>query len=96
MIQVLTRFLTFNVVSEHPMVYWGMGAVWIFLLISAMMSLRALSITTFAKVSWFGLIFLIPIIGLAIYCANCLVKGDWSFLKTLIAQPRIVKSIQNK
>lgn len=96
MIQVFVRFFTLNVFSTHPAVYWGMGAAWIILLFSALLSLRATPLSTSAKLGWFAFIFLFPIVGLAIYCGYCLAKGNWSFLKTLVAQPRIVKSVQTK
>ena len=94
--QVFIRFFTLDVVSEHPAVYWGLGAAWIILLLSALMSLRSLSISTSAKIAWFAVIFLVPIVGLASYCGYCLLKGEWSFLKILLAKPRVIKSVQTK
>lgn len=96
MIPVVIRFFTFDVISEHPMVYWGLGVAWLFLLIAAFSSLRIQSLTTGKKFLWFAFILLLPVVGLACYCVYCLIRGNWSFLKTLFAQPRVVKTVQSK
>ena len=56
MLQVLIRFLTFNVMSEHPAVYWGLAAVWLILLLASVSSLRSQPLSMGAKVAWFALI----------------------------------------
>jgi hypothetical protein len=93
MLQVILRFLTFNVVSEHPAVYWGLLVVWLLLVAAAISSLRSLEISTGAKVMWLILILAVPIFGLGIYAFRCLLLGDWSFLKPLLAPPRTTKEI---
>lgn len=93
MLQVILRFLTFNVVSEHPAVYWGLLVVWLMLLTAAISSIRSLEISTGAKVFWIALILAVPIFGLGIYALRCLLSADWSFLKPLLAPPRTAKKI---
>jgi hypothetical protein len=93
MLQVLIRFFTFNVMSEHPAVYWGLAAVWLILLLAAVSSLRSLPISTGAKVAWFALIFLVPLIGLGIYALRCLIMTDWSFFKPFLVPPKTTQKI---
>lgn len=88
MLQVVIRFLTFEVVSEHPAVYWGLAAVWLILLVSAVLSIRSLDISAGAKVAWMLLIFFIPLLGLGIYALRCFFRGNWSFLKPLLERPK--------
>lgn len=93
MLQIVIRFLTFDVISEHWAVYWGLLAVWLMLLIAAFSSIRTLEIAGSAKVLWILFILLVPIFGLGIYALRCLFMGDWEFLKPLLAPPRTAKKI---
>ena len=93
MLQVVIRFLTFDVVSEHPAVYWGLAAVWLLLLAGAVSSLRSLEISFGAKVAWMLLILFLPVFGLGIYAFRCLILGDWAFLKPFFAPPKTAKKI---
>jgi len=81
---VIVRFLTFQVVTVHPAAYWGLGLVWLLLLLAAFTSVRSLAIGTSAKVLWFLFILLAPVIGLTFYTLRCLFLGDWSFLKPFL------------
>jgi hypothetical protein len=93
MLQVFLRFLTFNVVSDHWAAYYGLLAVWILLVVAALFSVRSLEISTRAKVSWLSVIVFVPLFGLGVYSLRCLMLGDWSFLKPLLAPPRTAKKI---
>lgn len=93
MLPVVVRFLTLNVVSEHPAVYWGLLAVWLLLLVASISSVRSLEISISAKVTWLLIIVLIPIFGLGVYALRCFVKGNWSFLKPVLAPPRTARKI---
>ncbi len=93
MLQVVTRFLTLNVITEHPVVYWGLSVVWLILLIAAFSSLRSLEIPLGGKFVWFFVIFFLPPLGLGFYALRCLIKGDWSFLKPLLAPSRTARKI---
>ncbi len=93
MLQVFIRFLTLNVVSEHPMVYTGLAAVWLLLLLAAFSSLRILEVPVGAKIAWTLLILCVPLVGLGIYALRCLVKADWGFLKPFLAPPKTAKKI---
>ncbi len=93
MLQILTRFLTFNVMSEHPAVYWGLAAVWLILLMASVSSLRSLPISTNRKVAWFAVIFLLPLFGLGLYAIRCILQGDWSFFKPFFVRPKTAQKI---
>lgn len=93
MSQIVLRFFTFEVISEHPAAYWGLAVVWLLLLIASLSSLRSLEISLVAKIVWFLLIFFVPLAGLFVYALRCFVKGDWSFLKPLFAPPNTAKKI---
>lgn len=94
--EVILRFLTFEVVTLHPGVYWGLALVWLLLLFAAFASVRSLPIGRLAKVLWFLLILCLPLLGLAIYALRCLFLGDWSFLKPLLATPRSARKIAGR
>lgn len=87
MLQVVIRFFTLDVITEHPVVYFGLGVVWLILLGSASLSILAQRISRPWKVFWFLLVLLLPIAGLAIYALRCLFLGDWSFLRPLLVPP---------
>jgi len=93
MLQVVIRFLTFDVLSEHPAVYWGLAGVWLMLLTAAVSSLRSLDISFGAKAAWVLLILFVPVLGLGVYALRCLIRGDWSFLKPFLAPPKTAKKI---
>lgn len=93
MIQVLIRFLTFNVVSDHPAVYWALAAVWFLLLLAALSSIRSLPVSFGAKVVWFLIIVVLPLVGLAAYAFRCLIRGNWSFLKPIFSPPQSARKI---
>lgn len=94
--KVVTRFLTFDVVTEHPAIYWGLGVVWFLLLLAAFSSLRSLEIPTKAKVLWFLFILGVPLFGLGCYAVRCLIKGDWGFLKPLFAPSRTSSKVTSR
>jgi hypothetical protein len=93
MIQTVIRFLSFNVMSTHPGVYWGLLLVWIILLVAAFSSVRSREMRASAKVVWMVIIFLVPLAGLACYAFWCLLRGDWSFLKPLMIPARTIRQI---
>lgn len=96
MIGVFIRFFTLDVVSTHPAIYWGLGFVWLILLAATFGSLRCLDISRPAKIAWFLVVLILPIAGLTAYCFFCLTRGDWSFFRTIFAQPRVVKTVQKR
>lgn len=81
MLDVFTRFLTFEVISTHPVVPWAIGTTFLLLILSSILSITSLNIGRFAKTMWGLLIILLPIIGLFIYSLRCLCRSDWSILK---------------
>jgi hypothetical protein len=93
MLQVLIRFFTFNVMSEHPAVYWGLAAVWLILLLASVSSLRSQPLSMGAKLAWFALILFLPLIGLGIYALRCLFTAEWSFFKPFLAPQKTLKKV---
>ena len=93
MLQVLIRFFTFNVMSEHPAVYWGLAAVWLILLLASVSSLRSQPLSKGAKLAWFALILFLPLIGLGIYALRCLLKAEWTFMKPFLAPQKTLKQV---
>jgi len=93
MAEVVIRFLTFEVVTVHPMIYLGLAAVWLVLLITALMSVLSLRVGLLAKSLWMLLILTVPVIGLACYALRCLFRGDWSMLKPLMPQNKAPRRI---
>ncbi|RYD84358.1 MAG: hypothetical protein EOP84_05705, partial [Verrucomicrobiaceae bacterium] len=49
---IVIHFFQQDILNLHPMVYWGLAAVWVLLLISAVISVRTLAIPVGAKVVW--------------------------------------------
>ena len=80
---IVINFLSLEVLNLHPAIYWGLGGVWLLILISAFMSIRSLSINISAKVAWFLVIIAIPIFGLTAYALRCIFHGNWQILKPL-------------
>lgn len=93
MLTIVVRFLTFNVISTHPAVYWGLALVWLILLVASLSSLRSLEIPFGFKFAWFSFILCIPIIGLAVYASRCLLKGNWSFFNPIFASSKTAKKV---
>ena len=92
--EVIIRFLTFQALNDHPMIYAGLALIWLILLGTSAMSLRHQPISLAAKWAWFLLILLVPIFGLAVYALRCLFTGDWRFLKFLLGPGKSAKSVR--
>jgi hypothetical protein len=93
MLQVVIRLLTFNVISEHPAIYWGLAVVWVILLVTAVASIRSLDLSRGGKIAWLLVVLVFPVLGLALYALRCLFRGDWSFLKPFLVPPKTAKKI---
>lgn len=72
--------------SIHPMIYWGVAAVWLILLIAGIFSISSYSIPRWRKLLWAVFILAVPILGLAIYTIRCLFLADWSLLELITAK----------
>jgi hypothetical protein len=90
---VVLRFLTFQVVSIHPAIYVGLGGVWLMLLLTAFGSVRSERFGTVARTLWLLFIVLVPLVGLGLYAVRCLICGNWSFLKPILASPKTARTI---
>lgn len=90
---VVINFFHLEVLNLHPVVYWGLAAVWFLLLISAFMSVRSLPIPSGAKLVWSLIIVAIPIIGLAVYALRCLVSANWLILAPLFRSRHLDRQI---
>lgn len=84
----IIRFLTLDPLNDHPLIYWGMGLVWLALVLNCVGSLRHQTISLTARWIWFFVILLLPIVGMALYLLRCLVKADYSFLKFVMGPPK--------
>jgi uncharacterized membrane protein len=80
---IVIHFLKQDILNLHPMIYWGLAAIWLLLLISAVVSVRSLEISTAAKAVWLLLILFVPVAGLALYAFRCLLKSNWEALAPL-------------
>lgn len=81
MSSLVINILRFDILNMHPAVYWGLGVIWILMLVSAIMSVRSLPIFPGKKVAWIFVIVAIPILGLGIYALRCLFSANWDVLK---------------
>lgn len=86
MVEVVIRFFKLEVMSTHPMIYWGVGGVWLILLVAGFFSISSYSIPWWRKLLWALFILAFPILGLAIYAIRCLILADWSLLELITAK----------
>jgi hypothetical protein len=86
---IVTNFLRLEVLNHHPAVFWGVGAVWLLLIISAFLSVRSLPISFVAKLAWFLVIVVLPVLGLAAYALRCLAKANWKTFEPLFQSRRL-------
>jgi hypothetical protein len=89
--ETLIRFLTINPLNEHPLVYWGLGLVWLILILNCVASLRQQEISLTARWLWFLAILLLPIVGMGLYLLRCVVTADYAFLKFVMGPPKKVR-----
>jgi hypothetical protein len=92
---IVTNFLRLEILNHHPVVYWGLAAVWFLILVSAFMSVRSLSISTGVKSAWFMVIVAIPILGLAAYAFRCIASANWKALKPLFQARKLDKQMSS-
>jgi hypothetical protein len=86
MVDVVIRFFKFELMSTHPMIFWGIGVVCLLLIITAFFSISSYPIPWWRKFLWGIFILALPILGLAIYAVRCLILGDWSLLQMVFAK----------
>lgn len=86
---IIINFLSLEVRSIHPAVYWGLAIIWVLVLVSALISVRSLPASGLVKVVWFILILAVPILGLGIYALYCLFSANWEMLKPLFQNRRL-------
>jgi hypothetical protein len=86
---IIINFLSLEVRSIHPAVYWGLAAIWVLALVSAFISVRSLPSTGLVKLVWFVLILAVPILGLGIYAFYCLFSANWQMLNPLFQNRRL-------
>jgi Phospholipase_D-nuclease N-terminal len=89
--ETIIRFLTLNPLNEHPLVYWGLGFIWVILILNCLASLRQQPTGYKARWTWFALILFLPIIGMGLYLMRCLVTADYSFLKFVVGPPKKIQ-----
>ncbi len=90
--ETIVRFFLIQPLNHHPLVYWGLLAVWLLMVGNCIASLRSQPMSLAAKWTWFLLIVLIPIIGMFFYLLLCLIKADYTFLKFILGPPKKVQT----
>lgn len=91
---VLNNFLRLEVLNTHPLIYWAIAVIWAGLLVAAFLSIKDQDISLSSRLFWSGVVFLIPIFGLAAYTVWCLFRAEWTFLKPLLqSRSAAVKSV---
>jgi hypothetical protein len=90
--EIIIRFLKFQPLNEHPMVYAGLGVVWITLIAVTMFSIRSQGVTPAARWGWLVTIIALPIAGLGAYLIWCLFRVDYPFLTFFAGRPAKVES----
>lgn len=90
--ETIVRFFLIQPLNHHPLVYWGLLAVWLIMVGNCISSLRSQPMSLAAKWTWFLLIVLIPIIGMFFYLLLCLIKADYTFLKFILGPPKKVQT----
>ena len=83
MIDLIVRFMTFRASNVIPSCYYALGFFWIMLVLAGVWSIKSQRMAWQAKMGWFLLILCVPLIGLAIYAAYCLVHADSPILRHL-------------
>lgn len=89
---VVINFFHLEILNLHPVVYWGLAAVWFLLLVSAFVSVRSLT-NAVAKLAWFLAILALPVVGLAAYALRCLFTANWQVLAPLFQSRRLDRHI---
>ncbi|MGV3659653.1 MAG: PLD nuclease N-terminal domain-containing protein [Prosthecobacter sp.] len=84
----ILRFFLIQPLNSHPMVLWGLAAVWLVLIFNCVHSLRQQAMSLPARWAWLLVIILVPIAGMAAYLVYCLTKADYSFMKFLLGPPK--------
>jgi len=90
--ETLVRFFLIQPLNQHPLVYWGILAVWLVMIGNCVASLRRQPMSLAAKWTWFLFIVLLPIIGMFFYLLRCLIKADYTFLKFILGPPKKVQT----
>lgn len=90
---IVINFLRMEVLNMHPAIYLGIAGAWVLLLFSAFMSLRSLSINTWAKVLWLLIIIALPVLGLFLYALRCLCMSNWGVIAFMFHARRLNSQI---
>ena len=91
MFEVVLRLFTLQAISVHPMIYWGMGLVWITMLLAAWSSIKSLPVGAGVRWFWLLLVVCVPILGLFLYLMRCFICADYGFVKFMVGPPSHVK-----
>lgn len=77
----ISRFFSLEAVTIIPEVYWGLLAVFVLLLGVSVASVLSQPFGAGGKVLWIAVLVLLPLLGLWIYAARCVIFADYSFLR---------------
>lgn len=92
MSSLVINIFRFEILNMHPAVYWGLGAIWLMMLVSAIMSVRSLQISAGKQFVWILLLIAVPILGLAVYAFRCLFSANWDTLKPLFRSRQLIRN----
>lgn len=78
---VITKFLTFKAENVIPEIYIAIALVYFGMLFACMLSIYKTQKTGWSKFIWMAFCVFIPIMGMFIYSAQCMLNADFKFLK---------------
>ncbi|MFT5107443.1 MAG: hypothetical protein ACI8XO_003133 [Verrucomicrobiales bacterium] len=88
MIRTITNWLRLDAQNFIAEVWWSMLALWIALVILAILSVRTQNLTRGSKSAWIAAIIGLPLIGLFTYCAFCLTRVDYYMVDFLFRKKK--------
>lgn len=94
MSSLVINIFRFEILNMHPAVYWGLGVIWLMMVVSAIMSVRSLPISEVKKFVWLLVIIAVPILGMAVYAFRCLLSANWDTLKPLFRSRQLERGAQ--
>lgn len=78
---VITKFLTFKAENVIPEIYIAVALVYLGMLFACMLSVQKTQKSTWSKLVWIAVCTFIPVVGMFIYSARCMLSADFKFLK---------------
>jgi hypothetical protein len=83
MVQVITNLLTLNALNTPPEVYWALAAAWVLIVTAGITSIASQHFSTITKIIWLLVIIAIPVAGMLLYCAYCILSAEYAIIRML-------------